>query len=197
MNIYVSHLSWGTKGDSLQNLFSQYGEVSSANVITDRETGRSRGFGFVEMPNDAEGQAAIDALDGTDFEGKTIGVNVAKPKAGPAVVLVKSGRPAGLRAVTAAATVAAATAAATAATGDTDFPRGIYHPCFMRLRQGSLFARSVRATGSSPEGAAYRKGAGGRRGIGRKGETAGRTGRGCQAGAHGDHTRISPESRRG
>lgn len=80
MNIYVSHLSWGTKGDSLQNLFSQYGEVSSANVITDRETGRSRGFGFVEMPNDAEGQAAIDALDGTDFEGKTIGVNVAKPK---------------------------------------------------------------------------------------------------------------------
>ena len=163
MNIYVSHLSWGTKGDSLQNLFSQYGEVSSANVITDRETGRSRGFGFVEMPNDAEGQAAIDALDGTDFEGKTIGVNVAKP----------------------------------AATGDTDFPRGIYHPCFMRLRQGSLFARSVRATGSSPEGAAYRKGAGGRRGIGRKGETAGRTGRGCQAGAHGDHTRISPESRRG
>lgn len=181
MNIYVSHLSWGTKGDSLQNLFSQYGEVSSANVITDRETGRSRGFGFVEMPNDAEGQAAIDALDGTDFEGKTIGVNVAKPKAD---------RPA---AVTAAATVAAATAA----TGDTDFPRGIYHPCFMRLRQGSLFARSVRATGSSPEGAAYRKGAGGRRGIGRKGETAGRTGRGCQAGAHGDHTRISPESRRG
>ena len=49
MNIYVSHLSWGTKSDSLQNLFSQYGEVSSANVITDRETGRSRGFGFVEM----------------------------------------------------------------------------------------------------------------------------------------------------
>ena len=52
MNIYVSHLSWGMKSDSLQNLFSQYGEVSSANVITDRETGRSRGFGFVEMPND-------------------------------------------------------------------------------------------------------------------------------------------------
>ena len=78
MNIYVSHLSWGTKSDSLQNLFSQYGEVSSANVITDRETGRSRGFGFVEMPNETEGQAAIDALDGTDFEGKTIGVNVRK-----------------------------------------------------------------------------------------------------------------------
>ena len=62
MNIYVSHLSWGTKGDSLQNLFSQYGEVSSANVITDRETGRSRGFGFVEMPNDAEGRQACRRL---------------------------------------------------------------------------------------------------------------------------------------
>ena len=81
MNIYVSNLSWGTKSDSLQDLFSQYGEVTSANVITDRETGRSRGFGFVEMPNDAEGQAAIDALNNTDFEGKTIGVNVARPKA--------------------------------------------------------------------------------------------------------------------
>jgi RNA recognition motif-containing protein len=80
MNIYVSHLSWGTKEASLQNLFSQYGEVSSARIITDRETGRSRGFGFVEMPNDEEGQAAIDALNETDFEGKTIGVNVARPR---------------------------------------------------------------------------------------------------------------------
>lgn len=80
MNIYVSHLSWGTKSDSLQNLFEQYGEVSSASVITDRETGRSRGFGFVEMPNDQEGQAAIDALNGTDFEGQNINVNVARPK---------------------------------------------------------------------------------------------------------------------
>lgn len=80
MNIYVSNLSWGTKSDSLQNLFSEYGEVSSARIITDRETGRSRGFGFVEMPNDAEGQAAIDALNNTDFEGKTIGVNVARPR---------------------------------------------------------------------------------------------------------------------
>lgn len=80
MNIYVSHLSWGTKSDSLQDLFAQYGEVSSANIITDRETGRSRGFGFVEMPNDEEGQAAIDALNNTDFEGQTISVNVARPK---------------------------------------------------------------------------------------------------------------------
>lgn len=80
MNIYVSNLSWGTKSDSLQELFEQYGEVSSANVITDRETGRSRGFGFVEMPSDEEGQAAIEALNETDFEGKTISVNVARPK---------------------------------------------------------------------------------------------------------------------
>lgn len=58
MNIYVSNLSWGTSSESLQNLFAQFGEVSSANVITDRETGRSRGFGFVEMPDDGEGQKA-------------------------------------------------------------------------------------------------------------------------------------------
>lgn len=80
MNIYVSNLSWGTKSDSLNDLFSQCGEVTSANVITDRETGRSRGFGFVEMPNDEEGQKAIDTLNNTDFEGKTISVNVARPK---------------------------------------------------------------------------------------------------------------------
>lgn len=80
MNIYVSHLSWGTKSESLKNLFAQYGEVSSANVITDRETGRSRGFGFVEMPNDEEGQKAIEALNGTEFEGMQINVNVARPK---------------------------------------------------------------------------------------------------------------------
>ena len=81
MNIYVSNLSWGTKSDSLQDLFAQFGEVTSASIITDRETGRSRGFGFVEMPADEEGQAAIDALNNTDFEGKTIVVNVGRPKA--------------------------------------------------------------------------------------------------------------------
>ena len=80
MNIYVSNLSWGTQSDSLHELFTQYGEVSSANIITDRETGRSRGFGFVEMPNDDEAQKAIDTLNGTDFEGKTIIVNVARPR---------------------------------------------------------------------------------------------------------------------
>ena len=80
MNIFVSHLSWGTNSESLQDLFAQYGEVSSANVIMDKMTGRSRGFGFVEMPNDNEGQAAIDALNGTNFEGQTITVNVARPR---------------------------------------------------------------------------------------------------------------------
>jgi len=80
MNIYVSNLSYNTEADSLQELFAGYGEVTSANIITDRETGRSRGFGFVEMPDDAEGQKAIDELNETDFEGKTINVNVARPK---------------------------------------------------------------------------------------------------------------------
>ncbi len=80
MNIYISNLSYNTNADSLRQLFAEYGEVTSANIITDRETGRSRGFGFVEMSNDAEGQKAIDGLNGTDFEGKTINVNVARPK---------------------------------------------------------------------------------------------------------------------
>ena len=80
MNIYVSHLSWGTSSESLGNLFMQFGEVASANVITDRETGRSRGFGFVEMPDETQGRSAIDALNETEFEGKVITVNVARPK---------------------------------------------------------------------------------------------------------------------
>ncbi|MDR0697721.1 MAG: RNA-binding protein [Tannerella sp.] len=80
MNIYISNLNFSTKSESLQELFAEYGEVTSANIITDRETGRSRGFGFVEMPNDEEAQKAIDELNDTDFEGKTITVNVARPK---------------------------------------------------------------------------------------------------------------------
>ena len=63
MNIYVSRLSYSTQSESLQNLFSQFGEVSSANIIMDRMTGRSRGFGFVEMPNEEEAQKAIDSLN--------------------------------------------------------------------------------------------------------------------------------------
>ena len=80
MTIYVSNLSYSTNADSLQDLFASYGEVTSANIINDRETGRSRGFGFVEMTNDDEGQKAIDELNNTEFEGKTITVNVARPK---------------------------------------------------------------------------------------------------------------------
>jgi RNA recognition motif-containing protein len=80
MNIYVSSLSFSTKSEKLQELFEQFGEVSSANIITDRETGRSRGFGFVEMPDDAQAKAAIDALNNTEFEGRTIIVNEARPK---------------------------------------------------------------------------------------------------------------------
>jgi len=80
MNIYVSSLSYNTTSESLQNLFAEYGEVTSVNVIIDRETGRSRGFAFVEMPNDEEAQNAISKLNETEFEGKTINVAVARPR---------------------------------------------------------------------------------------------------------------------
>ena len=80
MNIYVSHLSWNTDSDSLQQLFSQFGEVTSSRIITDRESGRSRGFGFVEMVNDNEGQEAINSLNETEFEGKVINVSVARQR---------------------------------------------------------------------------------------------------------------------
>lgn len=80
MNIYVSNLNFSTTGESLQQLFAAYGEVTSAKVITDRETGRSRGFGFIEMPADTEGQHAISELNETDFDEKTISVAVARPK---------------------------------------------------------------------------------------------------------------------
>ncbi len=80
MNIYISNVNFSTTTESLQELFSTFGEVSSANIIKDRETGRSRGFGFVEMPNDTDAQTAIDKLNETEFEGKIINVNVARPK---------------------------------------------------------------------------------------------------------------------
>lgn len=80
MNIYVSNLSFNTSSESLQELFAAYGEVTSSKIITDRDSGRSRGFGFVEMTNDSEGQTAINELNDTDFEGKTISVNVARPR---------------------------------------------------------------------------------------------------------------------
>ena len=80
MNIYVANLSWNTNRDSLRELFSQYGDVASANIILDKMTGRSRGFGFVEMPDEADAKRAIEELKGAEFEGKTITVNVARPR---------------------------------------------------------------------------------------------------------------------
>ncbi len=80
MNIFVAKLNYSTDSDTLREAFEAFGTVESANVINDRETGRSKGFGFVEMANDAEGQAAISALDGTDIDGNTIVVKKAEPR---------------------------------------------------------------------------------------------------------------------
>jgi len=80
MNIYISNLSYGVNDADLKELFQEFGEVSSAKVITDRDSGRSRGFGFVEMPNDEEAQKAIDELNEVEFDGKVIVVNMAKPR---------------------------------------------------------------------------------------------------------------------
>jgi RNA recognition motif-containing protein len=80
MNMYVSNLSFHTTDDDLKNLFSAYGEVSSSKIITDRESGRSRGFGFVEMPDDNSAQKAMQGLNGKDIEGRTLSVTIARPK---------------------------------------------------------------------------------------------------------------------
>ena len=80
MNIYVSNLSYSVQDDDLRGFFSEYGEVSSAKVIMDKATNRSKGFGFVEMPDDAAAQKAIAELDGGMVEGRAIKVMVAKPK---------------------------------------------------------------------------------------------------------------------
>ncbi|MGQ9476656.1 MAG: RNA recognition motif domain-containing protein [Actinomycetota bacterium] len=80
MNIYVGNLSYGSTEDSLRNLFEAYGVVDTVSIIVDRQTGRSRGFGFVEMPNDEEARAAIAGLDNKEFEGRVIRVNEARPK---------------------------------------------------------------------------------------------------------------------
>ncbi len=80
MNIYVGNLPFGATDDDLQRLFAAYGDVSSASVIKDRFSGESRGFGFVEMPSREDAMAAIEALNGTDFQGRSITVNEAKPK---------------------------------------------------------------------------------------------------------------------
>lgn len=80
MNIYVSNLSFNVVDEDLKAFFEEYGEVSSARVITDKYTGRSRGFGFVEMPNDEEAKKAITELDKGVVEGRAITVTEAKPR---------------------------------------------------------------------------------------------------------------------
>jgi RNA recognition motif-containing protein len=80
MNIYVSNLSFAVQDDDLRGFFEEYGEVSSAKVIMDKFTNRSRGFGFVEMPSNEAAQKAIKELDGATVDGRAIRVNEAKPR---------------------------------------------------------------------------------------------------------------------
>ena len=80
MNIFVAKLSYQTKEDQLQAAFGKFGEVSSVKIIFDKYEGRSKGYGFVEMPNDDEGQQAIDALNGSEIDGRTIVVKKSEPR---------------------------------------------------------------------------------------------------------------------
>lgn len=79
-NIYVGNLSFQTSSGDLESAFSAYGEVSRASVVSDQMSGRSKGFGFVEMPNDSEAQKAIGGLNNQDLNGRTLTVNVARPR---------------------------------------------------------------------------------------------------------------------
>lgn len=81
MNIYAGNLSYDTSEAGLRAAFEAFGSVKSAAVISDRDTGRSRGFGFVEMDDDSEAKAAIDGLNGTELDGRTLTVNEARPRA--------------------------------------------------------------------------------------------------------------------
>ena len=80
MNIYVGNLSYQTSDQILESTFAAFGAVDSAKIIMDRTTGRSKGFGFVEMPNDAEANAAIEALNGSELDGRNLTVNEARPR---------------------------------------------------------------------------------------------------------------------
>lgn len=80
MTIYVSNLNFTVSDEQLKNVFNPYGDVSSAKVMTDKFTNRSRGFGFVDMPDDQQAQKAIDGLNGTNCEGRALVVNMAKPR---------------------------------------------------------------------------------------------------------------------
>ena len=79
-NIYVGNLSFGASEESVRALFETHGTVSRVNIATDRDTGQARGFGFVEMANDGEGDKAIAAINGTDLDGRSLNVNEARPK---------------------------------------------------------------------------------------------------------------------
>lgn len=83
MNIYVGNLSYDATDSELNAVFSNFGEVSSANVMKDKHSGRSRGYGFVEMPNDSEANEAIKALDDSPLQGRNIRVNQARPRREP------------------------------------------------------------------------------------------------------------------
>lgn len=80
MNIYVGNLSYRLTGEELREMFEQFGTVTKASVIDDRETGRSKGFGFVEMESDSSGQTAIKELNGTEVDGRKLSVNEARPR---------------------------------------------------------------------------------------------------------------------
>jgi len=79
-NIFVGNLSFGATEDAVRSLFEAHGTVDRVNIVTDRDTGRARGFGFVEMSNNAEGDKAIAALNGRDLDGRALNVNEARPK---------------------------------------------------------------------------------------------------------------------
>lgn len=81
-NIYVGNLSWNTTEDDLNDLFAEYGEVLSVRIITDRDTNRSKGFGFVEMADDDAAIAAISTFDGKEFDGRNLRVNEAEDRRG-------------------------------------------------------------------------------------------------------------------
>lgn len=80
MNIFVGNLSFSTRDEDLRSAFSKFGTVDSAQVVMDRDSGRSRGFGFVEMPDAAAAQQAISAMNGADLQGRPLTVNEARPK---------------------------------------------------------------------------------------------------------------------
>jgi len=82
MKMYVGNLSFSSTEDQIREIFAQHGEVGSVSMVMDRDTGRPRGFGFVEMPNDAQAQAAMAALNGQNFQGRNLNVSEARPKTG-------------------------------------------------------------------------------------------------------------------